>query len=239
MQLILTGCEYVGKTTLAVEISRWMIREMGISFVRWHNHFVVPRLDQHLIVEAGPGTGVLPGKQARDLNVIADEDQIMALRPSVLEQLQRHNVWRHLHQDMFGPHRDTLMLDFYYAEAVYAPLYYGYGESGTFSDRRQRAREWDHHILNHASDVVLVLLEASPKTIRERMVANPHSRQLVKEQDVETALDGFQKEYDDSLIHQRFVLNTTKCTSSETMEGFLYQMRQYLTSWDLLRMTST
>ena len=39
MQLILTGCGYAGKTTLAVEISRWMIREMGVPFVRWHNHF--------------------------------------------------------------------------------------------------------------------------------------------------------------------------------------------------------
>ena len=57
MQLILTGCGYSGKTTLAVEISRWMIREMGVPFVRWHNHFVVPRLDQHLIVEADPGSG--------------------------------------------------------------------------------------------------------------------------------------------------------------------------------------
>ena len=55
MQLILTGCGYAGKTTLAVEISRWKITEMGAPFVRWHNHFVVPRLDQPLIVEADPG----------------------------------------------------------------------------------------------------------------------------------------------------------------------------------------
>ena len=169
MQLILTGCGYVGKTTLAIEISRWMIREMGMPFVRWHNHFVVPRLDRHLIVEADPGSGGLPGKQGVDLHAAEDEEQIMGLRPSVLEQLQRHNVWRHMHPDMFGPREDNLMIDFYYADAVYAPLYYGYGEPGSFSDRRRRAREWDHHLLVQAPDAVLVLVEASPSAIRSRM----------------------------------------------------------------------
>ena len=77
MQLILTGCGYAGKTTLAVEISRWMIREMGEPFVRWHNHFVVPQLDRHLIVEGDLGSGDLPGKQGVDLNVAEDEEQIM------------------------------------------------------------------------------------------------------------------------------------------------------------------
>ena len=171
MQLILTGCGYAGKTTLAVEISRWMIREMGMPFVRWHNHFVVPRLDQHLIVEADPGSGGLPGKREEDLHAAEDEEQIMGLRPSVLEQLQRHNVWRHMHPDMFGPREDNLMIDFYYADAVYAPLYYGYGEPGSFSDRRRRAREWDHHLLVQAPDAVLVLVEASPSAIRSRMDA--------------------------------------------------------------------
>ena len=238
MQLILTGCGYSGKTTLAVEISRWMIREMGVPFVRWHNHFVVPRLDQHLIVEADPGSGDLPGKQAEDLNVTKDEEQIMALRPSVLEQLQRHNVWRHMHPDTFGPHEDTLTIDFYYADAVYAPLYYGYGEPGSFSDRRRRAREWDHHLLVQAPDAVLVLVEASPSAIRERMAAVQRPREILKPQDVETVLQGFRGEYDDSLLRRRFVLDTTGPSPRETMDEFLRLMRPHLTEWDLLRMTA-
>ena len=125
-----------------------------------------------MIVEADPGSGGLPGKQGVDLNAAEDEEQIMGLRPSVLEQLQRHNVWRHMHPDMFGPREDTLMIDFYYADAVYAPLYYGYGEPDSFSDRRRRAREWDHHLLVQAPDAVLVLVEASPSAIRSRMAAD-------------------------------------------------------------------
>ena len=238
MQLILTGCGYAGKTTLAVEISRWMIREMGAPFVRWHNHFVVPRLDQHLIVEADPGSGGLPGKQGVDLNATEDEEQIMGLRPSVLEQLQRHNVWRHMHPDMFGPREDTLMIDFYYADAVYAPLYYGYGEPDSFSDRRRRAREWDHHLLVQAPDAVLVLVEASPSAIRSRMAADQRIREVLKPQDVETVLQGFRREYDDSLIRRRFALDTTDASPSQTIGEFLRSIRPHLTEWDLLRMTA-
>ena len=238
MQLILTGCGYAGKTTLAVEISRWMIREMGEPFVRWHNHFVVPRLDRHLIVEADPGSSGLPGKQGVDLNAAEDEEQIMGLRPSVLEQLQRHNVWRHMHPDMFGPREDNLMIDFYYADAVYAPLYYGYGEPGSFSDRRRRAREWDHHLLVQAPDAVLVLVEASPSAIRSRMADAQRPREVLQPQDVEAVLQGFRREYDDSLIRRRFALDTTDASPQETMEDFLHSMRPHLTEWDLLRMAA-
>ena len=62
MRLLLIGCEYAGKTTLAVEISRWMIEVTGLKLVRWHNHFVVPRLDTHLVVRADDSTSV-PGSR--------------------------------------------------------------------------------------------------------------------------------------------------------------------------------
>ena len=94
---------------------------------------------------------------------------------------------------MFGPREDNLMVDFYYADAVYAPLYYGYGEPGSFSDRRRRAREWDHHLLVQAPDAVLVLVEASPSAIRERMDADQRTREVLKPQDVETVLQGFRR----------------------------------------------
>ena len=84
----------------------------------------------------------------------------MALRPSVLEQLQRHNIWRHLHPDLFRDD-DTFFINHYYADAVYAPLYYGYGQPGTFSDRSARARAWDTELLERAPDTVLVLVRAT------------------------------------------------------------------------------
>jgi len=66
MKLILIGCEYAGKKTLAVTISRWLIDAMGLDFVRWHNHFVVPKLDTHMIIKAVDKTVSL-GKHLQDL----------------------------------------------------------------------------------------------------------------------------------------------------------------------------
>ena len=238
MRLILIGSEYAGKATLAVAISKWMIRTMGLPFVRWHNHFVVPKLDQHLIVEAAGGGGALPGKGEEDVNSEEDEEQIMGLRPSVLEQLQRHNIWRHLHPDMYVTEEDNLVIDFYYADAVYAPLYYGYGAPGTFADRRQRARAWDHQLMKLAPDTVLALITASPEVIRQRMRREPRPRGILKERDVETVLDGFKQEYDDSLIHRRFVVDMTTASSAESLKLFLEQMWPYLSQWDRLRMTT-
>ena len=144
MRLLLIGCEYTGKSTLAGNISRWMIETMGVSLVRWHDHFVVPRLDSHTIIRA-EGSDAAIGKAEHDLNTDDDEEQIMSLRPNVLEQLQRHNIWRHLHPGLLSAD-DVLFINFYYAEAVYAPLYYGYGEPGSFADRSERAREWDQEL---------------------------------------------------------------------------------------------
>ena len=198
MRLLIIGIEFAGKSTLAAGISRWMIESMGLRFVRWRDHFVVPRLDRHTIVHAeGDATSV--GKEAADLNTDKDEQQIMSLRPSVLEQLQRHNIWRHLHPDVFRED-DTLFIGHYYADAVYAPVYYGYGEPGSFADRLARARAWDAELLERAPDMVLVLVGAAPGTIKERLASSPRVRGILKEDDVERVVDRFDEEFDASLI---------------------------------------
>ena len=168
MRLLIVGCEYAGKATLARAISHRLLAvtaapsarsaadhsgadgagRAGPRPIQWHNHFVVPRLDGHLIVHAA-GDRTVIGKEAADLNTAEDEAQIIALRPSVLEQLQRHNIWRHLHPDLFRDD-DTFFINHYYADAVYAPLYYGYGQPGTFSNRSARARAWDTELLERA-----------------------------------------------------------------------------------------
>jgi len=119
VRLLLIGCEYTEKQTLAVRISQWMIRTMGVPYVRWHDHFVVPRLDGHMIVR-GTDEAPVPGKDDAYLNTADDEAQILTLRPGVLEQLQRHMIWRHLHPDMYRDN-DVLSINHYYADTVYAP----------------------------------------------------------------------------------------------------------------------
>ena len=234
MRLLLIGCEYAGKTTLAVEISRWMIEVTGLKLVRWHNHFVVPRLDTHLVVRADDSTSV-PGKQEADLNAEEDEQQIMGLRPSVLEQLTRHMVWRHLHPDIYRKNEHVLTTNQYYADAVYAPIYYGFGEPGSFADRRQRAREWDNELLSVAPDTVLVLVRASAEVIRRRMRQGQRSRVILKENDVELVLERFAEEYRDSLIPRRFELDTTTASAKETVAEFRRRVREHLPVTDPLR----
>lgn len=236
MRLLIVGCEYAGKTTLARGISEWMIDAMGLRLVRWHNHFVVPRLDEHIIVHAEEDVTPI-GKEAEDLNTAEDEEQILSLRPSVLEQLQRHNIWRHLHPDLFRDD-DTLFIDHYYADAVYAPVYYGYGQPGSFSDRTARARAWDAELLERAPDVVLVLVRASADAIKERMRETPRVRGVLKEEDVSHVLEGFDGQYESSLIRRKFDLDTTDASAGVTFQRFLKNLRPHMSDADRRRMTT-
>jgi hypothetical protein len=133
---------------------------------------------------------------------------------------------------------DSLFINHYYAETVYAPLYYGYGESGSFSDRRARARAWDAKLLEHAPDTVLVLMCASAQEIKDRMRRAPRVRSILKETDVEIVLDRFQVEYDISLIHRKFALDTTSHTVEETLQEFLRDIQPYLSMADRLRIAT-
>ena len=230
MRLLLIGCEYTGKDTLAAHISRWMIESMGVSLVRWHDHFVIPRLDSHTIIRA-EGTDAAIGKADHDLNSDEDEDQIMSLRPNVLEQLQRHNIWRHLHPGLLQAD-DVLFIDFYYADAVYAPLYYGYGEPGSFADRSARAREWDKELLPYTPDMVLVLVTADPAAVAERMANHPRVRGILKERDIPFVLERFQEEYEASLIERKFTLDTTNATPEQALAEFVERIRPHMSETD-------
>lgn len=233
MRLLLIGCEYTGKATLAGHISRWMIETMDVPLVRWHDHFVVPRLDSHTIIRA-EGSDDSIGKTEHDLNTDEDEEQIMSLRPNVLEQLQRHNIWRHLHPGLLSAD-DVLFVNFYYAEAVYAPLYYGYGARGSFADRSERAREWDEELLAYAPGIVLVLMTADPATVAGRVESHPRVRGILKERDIPFVLDRFQEEYEASFIRRKFTLDTTNTTPQQTLAQFVDHIQPHLSKVDRRR----
>ena len=228
MHMIIIGCEYAGKTTLAEQISWWMIRTMGLPRVRWHAHFMLPHVSRDIVMPA-------PLSQAP---VDEDEEEaILALRPSLKEKLMRYMIWRHLYPDMYRETDDYLLINFYYAEAVYAPLYYGYGgpEHVGRRDRRWRARAWDAEVMAQAPDTMLVLVRASADAILQRMRQNPRPRCILKEQDVPVVLERFEEEYANSLILRRIALDTTGVSAMETFAEFLRQMRPYFTQADRQR----
>ena len=254
VNLIVIGCEYAGKTTLAVGISGWMIEAMGLNMVVWHDHYVVPRSASSSTSEGGHLNIVRPGADAPDTpygaHVIREADEederdaelqreVLEMSPRLLEQFQRHMIWRHLHHSLVRDNHDYLSINFYYADAVYAPLYYGFGEPGSFADRTRRARHWDAEMLGMAPDTVIVLVKASPDVIRERMRAAPRPRMLLKEADVEHVLERFEEEYDSSLFMRRIGLDTSEASDEQTLARFADEIGPHLSEVDLLRMTAT
>ena len=91
---------------------------------------------------------------------------------------------------------------------VYAPIYYGFGEPGSFADRRQRAREWERELFALAPDTILVLVSATASTIRTRMSLDPHSHGLLTNDHVDEVTYRFHEEYTSSLLTKK--INTRK-----------------------------
>lgn len=213
MRVILIGCEYTGKTTLAKNVLEWIKANMGNPICGWHDHFVLPFIE---------GTGPEAEEEAA---------QVLSLKPSLLEKYARYMIHYHLGHSFYLDNHH-LLVNWYYGDAVYAPLYYGYGGIGQYADRRVMARYYDAEIMRVAPDTVLVLMKASAEVIRRRMQAGRHPHCILKEHDVELVLQRFEEEYDNSLIRRRFVLDTTEKTPEETFREFLRQMEPHLTPAD-------
>lgn len=225
------GCDYVGKSTLAKEIGEWIIEKTGAPYVRWHDHFVLPQIDNHLVIRRGNDESiVVPGENKEPITEV-EEEELLSLSPVLREQFHRYLIWRHLHPEVLLE-GDYLLINFYYADAVYATLYYGFGEEGSFSDRRVRARAWDRELLKLAPDTLLVLVKASPEVVVSRMKGDPRPHRILKEVDVPEVLKRFEEEYNDSLIRNRFVLDTTSNSPRESFIQFSQQIENKLTPKD-------
>lgn len=225
MQLILVGCEFAGKRTLGRKIWEWWGEQAGVTVLpephtAFHDHFVVP----HVVHPAG-----------HESHKEQSEKDILNINPGLLEHYQRYQIDYHF-LPSFLNEPDHWLIDWYYGDAVYAPLYYGYGRRGEYGDRRLMVRSWDLEVVERMPNAVLVLISAAPDTIRARMRAHPKSpKSLLQEQDVEHVLGRFQEEFDQSLITQRFVIDTTGKTADEELREFTAQVEPYITPRDRVR----
>ena len=212
MRLILVGCEYAGKTTLAEHIVDWTARTFGSSRT-FHDHFSLPCNE---FVES-------------------DQEQMLALSPTLKEMFQRYMINYHFHEAFYSD-PDHNLVGFHIEEAVYAPLYYGYGGQGEYGDRATLARALDQEIMQHAPDTVLILLRARAEIIAGRMRENPHPRPVVQERDIELVLQRFEEQYRDSLIYKKFAIDTSDANPVETLEAFATQIEKHLSQSDRLRL---
>jgi len=212
MRLILVGCEYAGKTTLADKIVAWTARTFGSSRT-FHDHFSLP------------------------CNEFPEEEQkqLVALSPLLKEMFQRYMMQYHFHDDFYGE-PDHNLVGFHIEEAVYAPLYYGYGDKGEYAERSSVARAMEEEILRRAPDTVLILLRARADVISRRMGENPHPWSLVREEDIDHVLQRFEEEYRNSLLRRKFALDTSDVAVEQTLAEFAAQIEKHLSQADRLRL---
>ena len=236
MNTIMVGCEFTGKTTLANEIVEWSERNLGGSS-HFHDHFTIPSTEL--------------GSEAAE--------QYKTAHPQIKEMFQRFMMDYHASAAFYDA-PDHHLMGFHIEEAVYAPLYYGYGGKDSAAPNRspegqrtEMARRTEAKILERAPGVVLVLMKATPEVIRKRMRANVFpdkstteaqkkskpfgepTRGVVREESVELVLDRFQEEFDASLIQNRIVLDTTTATVDETMAELVDKIQPFLSDADRKR----
>ncbi len=218
MNLLFVGCEYAGKSTIAAEVMKWAETTVG-GTSHFHDHFTVPSSEFSPEARAS----------LRDLH------------PQALETFQRYQIEYHV-RDHFYVNDDHNLMGVAIEEAVYAPLYYGYGCKDTLAPKRspegqrtEMARRIEENILRMAPGAVLVHFKASPDVIAKRMQEQPHAFQVVQEKDIPLVLDRFDEEVDACLIERRFVLDTSEASIEETMEEFVQKYEPFHTQADLAR----
>ncbi len=219
MNLVFVGCEYAGKSTIAARVMEWAEETLG-GTSHFHDHMSVP--SSELTPEA--------------------QDSLAQVHPQVLEMFQRYMIDYHVSEGFYG-NEDHNLMGLVIEEAVYAPLYYGYGgrdsaapERSPEGQRTKMARMIEATMLERGPGTVQVLFKAAPEVIKARMAAAPHRHQLVREEDVEQVLERFEEEFAASLIQRRFVLDTTAATEEETMAEFVARYEPFHTEADRERM---
>ncbi len=221
MKLIITGCEHVGRTTLGEGVSRWIAKAMGSSR-SFHDHFTIPTPE------------------------LTDQDaaHFMAMSPAFKERFQRYQIDYHTHS-AFLSDADHMLIGYHIEEAVFAPLYYGYGGEGEYAERTSFARHIEQNLMVAAPDFILVLLKASPEAIRRRMRDDPQPRDqrgrrpgLLQDKDVEYVLRRFEEEYRRSLIRTKFEIDNSDLSVEETLAEFVSKVQKYLSQSDRLRILS-
>ncbi|MXY95746.1 MAG: hypothetical protein F4047_05200 [Caldilineaceae bacterium SB0670_bin_27] len=218
MYLILIGCEYAGTTTLAHAINDWTKESLGTEFKLIHDHNKLPDTKPH-------GPELTP----------EDIAAFQQLSPRLTEVIQRHNLYYHTPWAS-GSVENFMGIGLYFDELIYGPTYYGYGGRGQDGDRTVISRNLEQRILQFRPDAVLILVEAAPDVIRKRMAESPHPYPVVPAGDAEQIIQRFEDEYTNSLIRQKFKLDTSTATVAESVAEFADSIQPYLTESELLRL---
>jgi hypothetical protein len=246
MHLIITGIEYSGTTTLSFALGKWGKANLGGDAWgenQFHDHWKLPHVsnfsppqtdeERQALVAEHPDAA--RGDWSRTGLTEEEQQMILGLTPKLKEMLQRYHMEYHLH-DSFYRQPDHIQVGAYIEEGIYAPLYFGYGDTGEYADRRQASRSYETQILDRAPDTVLVLVKASAEVIERRMAEWPHHNGVLKREDIGPVLARFEEEYDASLLRHKIVIDTSTATVDESMAELADKLAPLLSEADRDRM---
>jgi len=212
MRLLMTGCEYAGVTTLTMAIKEWAEAAMGGEIGDGHDHFKVPHLAH----------GELSAEE---------QDQVLALSPHLKEIFQRYNMEYHMQPSFFDAQHHVL-IGMHIDDAVYAPIYYGYGAPGEYAARSDFARHMEERLVGFAPDFIHVLVTASPEVIAARMDENPHQNPVVPKKDIKKILSRFEEEFEASTMTNKITIDTSTATVEESLAEFIDKVAPVLNDRD-------
>ena len=114
----------------------------------------------------------------------------------------------------------------YIEEAIYSEIYGNNPDSPYYADYRYAAQTtYEGEIFAmHFPDIVLIHVTASDEAIRERMKANPHEYEIIKEPDIPVIKRRFEEEVEKSFLTRtgkRVVIDTTDKTPEESLDELL------------------
>jgi hypothetical protein len=147
---------------------------------------------------------------------------------------QRHSLYYHVQPASFdGP--DWMVVGLHIEDAVYGPIYFGYGGEGDRHDRKVVSMQVERAITRFATDVVLVHVKAAPDVIVRRMREKPHDGAVVKESDVARILHMFDEACARSTLRNKMTLDTSSASVAQTVADFAGKVERFLTDTDRLR----
>ena len=160
---------------------------------------------------------------------------VRALKPWLLEQMQRALIWRHMHHTVIGEDAsDSIQVGLHYAEAVYAPLYYGYGRD-TFSDRRRRAREWDRALLEYAPKRCWYCSGRRRRRYGSGCARPRGPTACPGKRTSNRVIDLFEEQYASTELKHKLAIRTSGVTVPESVAEFADKVEPFLTDEDRLR----
>ena len=221
MRLILVGCEYVGTTRLAHAIDDWMASSMGVRFSLIHDHWKIPHTSGH-----------------PDDSTPEEQAWLLKATPKFKEMHQRHSLYYHSGGQAHAngsSKPDGMVIGGAIEDAVYGPMFFGYGGKDHRLNREVVMHQWERTILHFAEDTVLVHVTADSDVIKQRMADDPHENMIISAGDIEKVKDRFAELVDWSLLGNKIVIDNSG-PMEDTMSTFVRKIELFLTDFDRSRM---